>query len=115
MRGRLSLENASIVDLRPACAPLSTPCRTLESPGRPPAGHLFAAVLSVVLREHHLMAPFNRIFFDPSCYCELLAIKLDCVQPWSGLAGRSTDPKEFGGGSMALFDFIARSAPANSQ
>jgi hypothetical protein len=28
------------------------------------------------LREHHLMAPFNRIFFDPSCYCELLAIKL---------------------------------------
>jgi hypothetical protein len=29
------------------------------------------------------------------------------------LTGRSTNPKEFGGGSMALFDFIAGIAPAN--
>src|SRR2546428_38611 len=86
-----------------------------RSLGASPAAHQLAAAAAAVLFEHHLMAPFNRIFFDPSCYCELLAIKLDCVQPWSGLAGRSTDPKEFGGGSMALFDFIARSAPANSQ
>jgi hypothetical protein len=49
--------------------------------------------LSAVLRERHLVVPFNGIFFAPSCYCELLAIKLrNGLRPavvWFGEIDRS--------------------------